>query len=84
MTPQEQSAIDRVFGRIHVRTSTGFSPVNPLPTAPAQKPDTKKVLPQQVVVAKEAPKQEDAPVLRKLKSTFPEAPVVPTKSRPAD
>ena len=86
MTPQEQSNLDRVFGRIHIQTAKGgLRPLNPDPT-PVEEPTrtVDKVKTKHVVVAVVAPKQETSPLLRALKSTLPPPEDFKVTSRPAD
>lgn len=87
MTPQEQSKLDSVFGRVHVKTPTGgLRPLAPVLAAAASPVTTEAPAPtvKSITVAVEAPKYETSPVLESLKRTLPEMPANKKLSRPAD
>lgn len=76
MTPQEQASLNRVFGRIVVKTATGtFRPLpgqgqvaDALPASPTKPVDTGIKSSSVPIVA---PKQETSPKLAEMMKSFP-------------
>lgn len=88
MTPQEQESLDRVFGRVHVRTGNGgYRPLVgmvPAPVIPKQEVSAAAQV-KQTIVPIVAPRVETNPVLDALKRTLPtEAGVVSTTQKAAE